>query len=176
MRSRPTTSLVLAAVFAALYAVGVVILAPISFQLVQVRVADALLPLSILFGWPAVVGLTVGAFVANFFGGLGPVDMLGGAVANFLATFAAWGVAKNSRSIVRMLAGVAVEVLIVTFVVGSYLSYLLGFPIEAGWLGVFAGSVVAIGIIGTLLLLGLSRGRAQALLREYGVAGATKTD
>ena len=43
-------SVTLAAAIAALYAVGVVVLGPISFQIIQVRVADALLPLSMLFG------------------------------------------------------------------------------------------------------------------------------
>ena len=81
MKSKNSISVTLTAVFAAIYAVGVVVLAQISFLPFQVRVADALLPLAMLFGWPAVVGLSLGAFVANIFGGLGPVDMVGGAIA-----------------------------------------------------------------------------------------------
>ncbi|MBL7118911.1 QueT transporter family protein, partial [Candidatus Bathyarchaeota archaeon] len=45
-----TIEVVMAALFAALYAIGVIALAPISFMIFQVRIADALLPLSILFG------------------------------------------------------------------------------------------------------------------------------
>src|SRR5437867_1609431 len=48
-RSR-SRSIALAAMLAALYAADVVFFAPISFQTIQVRVADALLPLSVLFG------------------------------------------------------------------------------------------------------------------------------
>ncbi|HYB67202.1 MAG TPA: QueT transporter family protein, partial [Candidatus Acidoferrales bacterium] len=86
MKNRSPIYITLTAVFAALYAVAVVFLAPISFQIFQVRLADALLPLAILFGWPAVLGLALGAFVANFFGGLGPIDIIGGAIANLIAT------------------------------------------------------------------------------------------
>ncbi len=56
---------VLTAFFAALYAVGVVALAPISFLIFQVRIADSLLPLAIIFGLPACTGFSIGALVAN---------------------------------------------------------------------------------------------------------------
>jgi uncharacterized membrane protein len=146
----------LTAIFAALYAVGVVFLGPISFQVFQVRVADALLPLAMVFGWPAIIGLSLGAFVANVFGGLGPVDMIGGAIANFTATLAAWHI------VTRMgkrwtLAGVGIEIIVVTLVVGSYLSYLLAIPLSLSLLGILLGSVVAIGILGSIVLYALSR-------------------
>lgn len=166
MKTKSSITASLAAIFAALYAIGVVFLAPISFQLFQVRIADALLPLSILFGWPAVLGLTIGAFVANFFGGLGPVDIIGGAFANFVATLAAWKIVQ-SRSKLRVALGVASEIAVITFIVGSYLSYLFGIPLEAGWLGVLLGSIVAIGALGSLLLFALSTERMTSLLRSW---------
>ena len=52
-----TKKLAVVTVFAALYAVGVVFLAPISFGIVQVRVADAMLPLAMIFGLPGALGL-----------------------------------------------------------------------------------------------------------------------
>lgn len=73
----------LIAVFAGLYAAGVVLLMPISFGVYQVRVADALLPLSIIFGLPSAIGLSLGCLVANVYGGLGIIDVVGGTVANF---------------------------------------------------------------------------------------------
>ncbi len=165
MKTKNLLNVTLTSVFAALYAVGVVFLTPISFQIFQVRIADALLPLSMLFGWPAVLGFSLGAFVANFFGGLGPIDMVGGALANLIATFAAWKLSRKKENRLWFLAGVIVEILVVTLVVGTYLSYLLGFPIEVGWTGVFLGSVVAIGILGTILLIALSNRRVKSLLR-----------
>lgn len=157
----------LTAVFAAVYAVGVVFLAPISFQLFQVRVADALLPLAMIFGWPAILGLSIGAFVANFFGGLGPVDIVGGAVANFVATSVAWRVARQRGRIWAVVGG-GLEIVVVTLIVGSYLSYLFGMPLTVGWVGVLLGSIVAIGILGSILFAALSTDRVAAMLRAYG--------
>jgi uncharacterized membrane protein len=168
MKAKSSLNIALTAVFAAIYSIGVVFLAPISFQIFQVRVADALLPLAMLFGWPAVLGLSLGAFVANIFGGLGPIDMVGGAVANFIATFVAWRIANN-RGRRWALVGVVSEVIIVTLVVGSYLSYLLAVPLEISWLGVFLGSITAIGVLGSILFFALSTDRISTTLRTYGL-------
>ena len=75
MQSRNSIHLTLTAALAALYAVGVVFLVPIGFQLFQVRIADSLLPLVILLGWPAIIGLSISVFLAASSEGLGPVDM-----------------------------------------------------------------------------------------------------
>ncbi len=56
-----TRELTLTAVFAALYAAIVIVLAPISFGPVQLRLADVLIPFSALFGIPAIFGVTLGA-------------------------------------------------------------------------------------------------------------------
>jgi len=168
VKSKTTLSVSLTAITAALYAVGVVVLAPISFQVFQVRVADALLPLAILFGWPSVLGFSLGAFVANFFGGLGFVDVVGGSVANFLATYAAWKIGQKQIKGSWLIA-VAVEILLITVIVGSYLSYLFQTPLEIGLLGVLLGSVVAIGLLGYPLLLVLSRPIITNQLRTYGL-------
>ena len=168
MNTKNSARIILTAVFASLYSVGVVFLAPISFQVFQVRVADALLPLAMLFGWPAVVGLSLGAFVANVFGGLGPVDMVGGALANFIATLAAWRIFRSGGS-KWSLVGVGVEILVVTLIVGSYLSFLLGIPLQVSWLGIFLGSLIAIGVLGTILFFALSRSNVIAVLEAHGL-------
>jgi uncharacterized membrane protein len=153
---KTTVYISLTSIFAALYAVCVVALAPISFQVFQVRVADALLPLAILFGWPAILGFSGGAFIANFFGGLGLVDIVGGSFANFLATYVAWKIGRRNTRRAWILA-TASEVLLVTLIVGTYLSYLLQMPLEIGLSGIFMGSLVATGILGSMLLLLISR-------------------
>jgi uncharacterized membrane protein len=168
MKTRNSISATLTAMFAAVYAVGVYFLAPISFLPFQVRAADALLPLAMLFGWPAIVGLSVGAFVANFFGPLGVVDIVGGALANFVATFLAWKLFR-SRSRFWKLVGVAEEIAAVTLIVGTYLSYVLAQPLLLVWLGVLLGSVLAIGILGSALLFALSTDRAVNMLRSHGL-------
>jgi len=173
MKAKSSTSIALTAVFAAIYSIGVVFLAPISFQVFQVRVADALLPLAMLFGWPAVLGLSLGAFVANIFGGLGPIDMVGGSLANLLATFVAWRIAAN-RGRRWAIVGVGSEIIIVTLVVGTYLSYLLAVPLGISLLGVFLGSLTAIGVLGSMLFFALSTERVATTLRTYGLGSFTQ--
>jgi uncharacterized membrane protein len=175
MKKTAPISMTLAAVLAALYAVGVVILGPISFQVFQVRLADALLPLSMLFGWPAILGLALGTVVANVFGGLGPIDIVGGSLANLIAGYVAWRISLNRRRPGLVLGAVS-QVVIVTAIVGGYLSYLFGMPLEVGLFGVLLGSVVAIGILGSLLVLALSSEQVSVLLRPHGVmSGAERS-
>ena len=167
-------SAILTAMFAAVYAVGVYFLTPISFLPFQVRVADASLPLAILFGWPAIIGLSIGAFVANFFGSLGVVDIAGGALANFIATFLAWRIARN-RGRYWKIIGVAEEIATVTLIVGTYLGYLLAQPLLLVWTGVLLGSIIAIGVLGTTLLFALSSEGALNMLRSHGLNLQTLT-
>ena len=168
MRDHKSVTAVFTAGFAALYTVGVLVLAPISFQIFQVRVADALLPLTILFGWPAILGMSLGAFVANLFGGLGPIDIVGGSIANLIAGYVAWRMASGGGRW-RVLVGVGLQILIVTLTVGTYLSCILAVPVAIAWFGVMAGSVVAIGFLGSLLLRALSAERILAPLIHYGI-------
>lgn len=135
------------AIFSALYAVAVIFLAPISFGVYQVRLADALLPLSMIFGIPSAIGLSLGCIISNVYGGLGIVDIIGGTVANFVACTLAWYVARNQHVAQRFL-GSAVETTIVTLIVGGYLSLIFWVPIEIGLLGVLIGSIIAINVIG----------------------------
>ena len=142
-------NLTLAAIFAALYAVGVILLAPISFGIYQVRVADALLPLSMMFGLPSAVGFGFGCLVANVYGGLGIIDVVGGTVANFLACTLAWYVGRGD--FVRRFLGSFVETLVITGIVGGYLWLIFDVPIEFGLFGIFVGSIVSINILGFAL-------------------------
>jgi uncharacterized membrane protein len=124
--------------------------------------------LSILFGWPAILGLSLGAFVANLFGGLGPVDIIGGPVANLVAGYVAWRVAINGHKS-RIALAIGLQILVVTLIVGTYLSYLFAMPLEVGLFGVMLGSIVAIGFLGSLVLHALSTERIVMVLRRHGI-------
>jgi len=151
-----TFNISLTAVFAAVYAIGVVALSSISFQLFQVRVADALLPLSIIFGWSTIIGLTIGCLIANFFGGLGIIDIVGGSLANFIASFIAWKIGKLKFKGSWLLASI-IETLIITSIVGFYLSFIFNVPLYASLLSILAGSLIAINLIGYFLLKAISK-------------------
>jgi len=185
--------LTLASVFAALYAVLVVAFAGNSFLPVQLRVADMLMPLVILFGWPVALGLGIGALVGNFAGEtlLGfqfssiAVDMIFGGITNLLAGIVAWQIGRRGwtrlgRNKVWFLATSA-ETVIISLVVGSYLYIILGIPAEiifygftfsgllASIAGITVGSIVAINILGYALLLGLARPQTIRALKARGL-------
>ena len=141
----PVLELSLAASFAALYAVAVILLAPISYSVVQVRLADALIPLSIVYGLPVVYGVTLGNIVANLYGGYGPIDVIFGTLANLLASYAAFRV--RAKPFLACFAAT----LIVSFIVGGYLWLLLNVPVEISLLSLFVGSLISITIVGYLL-------------------------
>ena len=153
----------LTSIFAALYAIGVVFLAPFSYGLVQVRIADALLPLSIVFGMPAVIGLSLGTFIANILnptGNLGPIDIFGGTVTNFIATFVAWKICGSNK--VPFIVGIGCQIVIVSVIVGTYLSYLLGSTLIVGIGYLFIGTFLAVGILGSALVV-IIKNRVEAI-------------
>ena len=150
-----TKEISLTAVIAALYAAIVIILAPISFGPIQLRVADALIPLAALLGLPAVYGVALGALVANTYWFLSPIDIVFGAAANLVAGYLIYR--YKDRVIMASLAASAV----IGVVVGGYLwlffppPSILGVQLPA-WLGMIISitlsSILAITVIGLALL------------------------
>jgi hypothetical protein len=175
-------SLALAAVFGALYAALVVAFAPFSNLPIQVRVADVLMPLAILFGWPVIFGLGIGAVAGNFFADsitgfpsafIG-LDMVGGSLVNLLAGFLAWKIGQydwrvRNRNASWVIAAI-VETALISAVVGGYLSIV--FPstaLAASILLVLAGEIVAINIGGYALLNVVGREKTLDLFRSWGL-------
>ena len=155
-----TRSLALAALLAALYAAYVFYFAVTSFGPLQVRVVDAFLPLSILFGPPAIVGVTIGCFIGNLLGSpIGIVDIVGGPIANIVAATLAWAITRRMFRGSWLLA-IAVEVAAVTVIVGSYLvawAAAPGVPLWVGWVEFLGSEVLAIGVLGYPLLKAVDR-------------------
>ncbi len=146
----------LTSVIAACYAILVLAFAGISFGLIQIRIADALIPLSILYGWPVVMGVTIGGAVANVVSTSPSVvmDISLGAAANFLASLLAWRISRlrlNRQSISEFI-GCAIATFVVTAIVGTYLAILSQMEIWLWWLGVGVGSLVSILILGFFLI------------------------
>jgi uncharacterized membrane protein len=153
-------SVSLAALLAALYGAYVFYFAVTSFGPLQIRVVDALLPLSVLFGPPAIVGVTIGCFIGNLLGSpIGIVDIVGGPVANFVAATLAWVITRKKFPGSWLIA-VAAEIAAVTVIVGSYLvvwAAAPGVPLWVGWVEFLGSEIVAIGILGYPLLKGVAR-------------------
>jgi uncharacterized membrane protein len=151
-----TKDIVGIALWAVLYAVAVIAFAPISFELLQVRIADALMPMPIIFGMPAVLGLALGCVVANFYGGLGIVDIIGGPITNLIAGYLAWKIGQMKFKGSWFVATV-VETIVVTLIVGSYLSVLFDVPLLISYVSILPGCIISMNILGYILLKTLSK-------------------
>ena len=159
-----TRNVALAALLAALYAAYVFYFGVVGFGPIQFRVVDALLPLSVLFGAPAVAGVTIGCFIGNALGpNYGVVDILGGPTANFLAATLAWAVTRRKFRGDWALA-VSLEIAVVSAIVGTYIVLLggaPGVPAWVGWLEFLGSEIVPIGIIGYPLLKAVDRATSR---------------
>ncbi|MEA2089359.1 MAG: QueT transporter family protein [Thermoproteota archaeon] len=175
----------LTAVFSALYVVVNVVQMfsvgnPLVSGPVQLRIADCLIALSALFGWPVAFGVTVGCVVSNAFSNLmyflGPIDIVLGPIANFIAA----SVIILLRR--RRLLACAVGALPVGLIVGGYLWLFFPSPDALAfmpvWLGMIVSitisSLIAVAVIGYGLLAALSRPDVVESLRSRGLKVLTE--
>ncbi|MFO8112307.1 MAG: QueT transporter family protein [Desulfosalsimonadaceae bacterium] len=108
------------AMIAGLYIVITYILNPISFGPLQFRAAEALTVLPILYP-EAVPALFIGVLLANIFGGLGMVDIIGG---SFVTLLAAYFTYQYRDTIIAYLSPIILNGLLVS----AYLHLFFGVP------------------------------------------------
>ena len=176
--------LALTAIFASLYAVINIVQTmmggPITYGPIQLRLADSLIPLSALFGWPQVIGVAVGCF-SNAYYMLDPADVIVGPIVNFVA--ASFILLLRRQRLVASISGA----LTVGVSIGLYLYYLytLGNPVILQQVPEFPGlalplwsafvlslsisSLITIAIIGYMILRTLSRPSVIEPLKSHGL-------
>jgi hypothetical protein len=150
----------LSILFAALYATFTVMFGSISFSAIfQVRVSDALIPLSYnkRIGKAAVYGTALGAMVSNIFSFYGFYDLLLGTVANFFASYAAYKLSKREGGLWKVLAAVSSCVIVIFFIGFLLFHLILGMPLESSLIGISIGSFVSIVLLGTVLMVALGK-------------------
>lgn len=176
MRSR---ELGITVAFTGLYTILLVALAPISFGPIQLRVADCLIPLAALFGWPVIAGVTTGCFLGNAYYWLGPHDVILGPIANLIAAVIIFALRKQ-----QFLACVTGSIPI-GVIVGSYLwlyfpppnIFNLSLPIWGAMvISITISSLVAMAGIGFILLKALSASEMIILFKSYGLRVYVETD
>jgi uncharacterized membrane protein len=157
-------NLALTAVFAALYAVLVILQGISAAATIQLRIADCLIPLAAIFGLPHIIGVTVGCFVGNayFSASLqyGIFDIVFGPIANLAAASLIFKLRK------KPLVGCLLGAFTIGLIVGSYLWLLFGAPENlfglklpaslpvwvASIISITGSSLVAVTILGYMLL------------------------
>jgi uncharacterized membrane protein len=130
-------------IVASLYAALTIVLAPISYGPIQVRVSEALTVLPYLTP-AAIPGLFIGCVMANVYGGLGIYDIVGGSLCTLLAAFLTFLASKIRKPILAPLPPVLVN----AFGVSLYLHLLFQLPY---WVTV---AYIAVGEIGACFVLG----------------------
>ncbi|MFP3951777.1 MAG: QueT transporter family protein [Candidatus Bathyarchaeia archaeon] len=167
-----TTEVSLTALIAALYAGLVIAFSSISFGPVQLRIADALIPLSAILGVPAIIGVSIGALIANSYYFLSPIDIILGTLANLIASYLIYRF--RDKALPACIAGS----FIIGTMVGSYLwlffppPNILGLPLPV-WGAMIASvtlsSLIAVAGLGYILLESLRRSGLPELLKSRGV-------
>ncbi|MEM2942478.1 MAG: QueT transporter family protein [Candidatus Bathyarchaeia archaeon] len=151
MRYARSREISLCVVCCALYAALVNVFAPISFQQVQVRVANALIGLVPLLGWPAICGLALGVFFGNLASPLGLIDLLS-VLPSFLGLVAVYRLRG-----VSVLLGLQAYSTVVSAWVAYMLKLVFSLPYMATFIYVLLGVSVATTGLGYLLYKSLSR-------------------
>ena len=173
----------LTAVFAALYVIINVLQMfsvgnPTVYGPVQLRVADCLIALAALLGYPVIGGVTIGCFLTNAYYFIGVEDVVFGPIANLIAATIIFIFRRH-----RFMACVA-GALPIGFIVGGYLWLIFTFsPPDIlstlpAWVAMIVSitisSLISIAVIGYLLLSILSKPTVLEPLKSRGLKVTTE--
>jgi len=152
----PRRSLLLstAAVYAAMYVALALVFGPISYGPINLRVANVLMGLIPLVGWPAVLGQALGVFIANqpaLGDSLGPIDLLN-VIPSFLFSLLLWKLRNKSVFLGLTLYSVALGI-----TVSFALNYAFNIPLLVAIPQVTAGVFIATAVFGYLLYRSVKR-------------------
>jgi uncharacterized membrane protein len=141
-----------ALIMASTYALLTVLLGPLGYSWIQVRISEALTPLPYLFGFSAVLGLTLGVVIANVFSPIGLPDLVFGPILTLLAAILSWKLNFGRRSMACLY-----PVVVNAFGVSAYIAGFYGVPYEMGALSIGIGESIAVFLLGYPLLRAIER-------------------
>jgi len=152
MRNMGARDVAFAGMIAALYAALTIFLAPFSYGVYQVRVAEALTVLPFIYP-VSIIGLFIGCLVANIFGGNGIQDIVFGSLFTLAAGYLTYLTSKIRAHEIGLILAPLPPVLINAFGVAAYLSQITGMTyfFVVWFIGV--GQMAACYIIGLPLLI-----------------------
>ena len=151
-QTQATRRLARGAVIAALYTALTLLLAPISYGQLQVRLSEAMTLLPILLP-EAVPALAVGCLLSNILGGCTIFDIVFGTLATLLAAL------STRRLRGKFWLAAAMPVLFNGVIVGAVVHYCYSpaFPLPLCMITVAVGEAIACMIVGPLLIRAMRR-------------------
>jgi uncharacterized membrane protein len=159
MNKRSARDIALAGIIGAIYTILTIGLAPISYGVYQVRIAEALTVLPFIFPY-AIIGLFVGCLVANIFGGNGLQDIIFGSLFTLIAGVFTYLMSKIKASKIGIILAPLPPVVINAFGVAWYLHAIMGMSYLFVVQMIGLGQIAACYIIGLPLLLYLKNKRS----------------
>lgn len=156
--SSPARAISLLVMIAALYAVTTVVLAPLSYQAIQVRISEILTPLPFYFGLPGVVGLIVGCLVANVVSPYGIYDIILGTMGTVCGALVSWKAPKLWMACLAPVISNAVWV--------GLLLTIYDVPFWFGAVTVGIGELIAVIVLGYPVMKALERFIPTMMFRE----------
>ena len=168
--------LTLTSIFSALYVIINVLQMisvgnPTVYGPIQLRVADCLIALAALLGWPVIMGVSIGCFLTNAYYFIGVQDVIFGPIANLIAAYIIFLLRKHR------LAACVSGALPVGVIVGGYLWIFFPPPEALNVLPAWAAMIVSITIsslitiagFGYILLTVLSKREIMEPLKSRGL-------
>lgn len=151
------------AVYTAIYVVLCIVFAPISFQAIQVRIAEAICIMP-LFDPFAIISVSVGCFISNILYG-NMADAIFGTLATFLGLLAIKFI-KSKNFFFRMFPTILSNTIIIPFVL-KYAYGVVEMPIILSALYIAIGEIIAIYGIGFLLYKALNKIASARIIEFY---------
>lgn len=144
MKNKTVLFVTKAAMIAAVYVVLTIVLAPISFGQVQLRVSEALTIMPV-FTAAAIPGVFIGCLIGNILGGAVLPDIIFGSLATLVAAVISYKL-RGKGLLIASIPPVMLNMLVVPFVL-KY-AYSVPLPIPFMMLTVGAGEAVSCCILG----------------------------
>lgn len=148
------------ALIAAIYTVLCIALQPISYGAVQLRVAEALTVLPILYK-EAIPGIFLGVLLANIFGGMGLADIVFGSLTSLAAAYLTW----RFR---RFFAAYLFPIVLNAVIISIYLHAIANLPYWVTVLSIGGSQAIVIFALGYPLIRLLRRHEGLAQYRKKG--------
>ncbi len=167
-----TLTSVLAALYSIINVIQMISIGnPTVYGPIQLRIADSLVALAALFGWPAIAGVAIGCFLTNAYYFIGVQDVIFGPIANLIAATVIF-LLRRHRFMACVLGALPIGI-----IVGGYLWIFFPPPEALNILPVWAAmivsitisSLIAIAVIGYLLLSILCKPSILEPLKSHGL-------